>query len=293
MKLIFTSPFLLVSSYLFCQLPDCDIWLLDIKDSVGRISFHNPVNITSRKGYDNQPAFSPDGKYILFSSQHDSAGQTDIYKYELATKKITQFTHTPTSEYSPTFIPDGKNISVVMVEKDSAQRLWKFSLSPLKAGNMQCGGCACIMQTVDSVGYHCWINKDSVAIFVLTKPSFTLQLANINSQKTQVIADSIGRCMRMKEGTLWFTTKVNHFHNVYEYNLKTKKITAKGAIESEDYCFYGNQIWSCSENTIVSGYMNNKIGSNRIMNLDSYGIMKITRITLSPDGKKIALVSNK
>lgn len=294
MKLLFTFALLFVSSYLFCQLPDCDIWLLDIKDSVGRISFHNPINITNRKGYDNQPTFSPDGKYILFSSQHDSAGQTDIYKYDLATKEITQFTHTPTSEYSPTFMPDGKNISVVMVEKDSAQRLWRFPLSPLEGGDTECGGCACIMKNIDSVGYHCWINKDSVAVFILTKPSFTLQVADIHSQKTIMISDSIGRCMRMKEGKLWFTTKTDHFNSVNEHNFKTKQITTKGAIVSEDYCFYGkNGIWSCSGNTIIAGYINNKQGADEIANLKSYGITKITRIAISPDRKRIALVSNK
>src|SRR3989304_1572957 len=111
------------------QLPDTDIWLLDIKDSAEQISFHHPVNITNRKGYDNQPVFSPNGKYILYSSQPDSGCATDIYKYDLKTKTITQFTKTQTSEYSPTFMPDGKNISVVMVEKDSVQRLWKFPLT--------------------------------------------------------------------------------------------------------------------------------------------------------------------
>src|ERR1035437_4946378 len=287
MKLIFTSAICLLTSYIsFAQLPDCDIWLLDIKDSAGNITFSNTVNITHRKGYDNQPAFSPDGKYILYSSQRDSTGQTDIYKYEIATKKITQFTHTSTSEYSPTFMPDGKNISVVMVEKDSAQRLWKF---PLTGGEP-----VCIMKNIDSVGYHSWINKDSVAVFILTKPSFTLQVADIRSQKTIVIADSVGRCMRMKDGTLWFTTKYGHFNNVYEYNLKSKKTLFKGVIESEDYCFYGkSNIWSCSENTIVSGYMNSNAGADEIINFESFGITKITRITLSPDGKKISVVSNK
>ena len=286
MKLVFTFAFSLLTSYLYCQLPNCDIWLLDIKDSAGNISFSNPVNITHRKGYDNQPAFSPDGKYILYSSQKDSAGQTDIYKYDIASGTTTQFTHTATSEYSPTFMLDGKNISVVMVEKDSAQRVWKF---PIAGGEP-----SCIMKNVDSVGYHCWINRDSMAVFILTRPSFTLQLANINIQKTKVIADSIGRCMRMRDGALWFTTKAGHFNSLYEYNLRSKKITLKGVIESEDYCFYGkSDLWSCSDNTIVAGYMNNKAGADELANLESYGITKIARITLSPDRKQIAVVSIK
>ncbi len=291
MKFVFPSALCLLTSYMsFAQLPACDIWLLDIKDSAGQLAFHNPVNITNRKGfdnrYDNQPAFSPDGKYLLYSSQRDSTGQTDIYRYDLKTKTTTQFTKTPTSEYSPTFISDEKNISVVMVEKDSAQRLWKF---PLAGGEP-----TCIMKNVDSIGYHCWINKDSLAIFVLTKPSFTLQVVNINSQKPKIIADSIGRCMRMRDGSLWYTTKAGHFNNVYEYSLKSKDPYIKGMIESEDYLFRGKyEIWSISDNAIISGYMNSKTGATEIINLEKFGITKPARIALSPDEKKLAIVSVK
>ncbi len=276
---------LLSTVYCFSQLPDCDIWLLDIKDSAGTLSLSNPVNITNRKGYDNQPAFSPDGKYLLYSSQADGTLQTDIYKYDIKTKISTPFTQTPTSEYSPTFMPDGKNISVVMVEKDSAQRIWKFPL----AG----GAPTCIMQNAKEVGYHTWINKDSLALFILTKPSFTVQLVNVATQKATIIADSVGRCMRMKDHVLWYTTKIGILNNVFEYHPKAKKPVWKGEIESEDYCFYKKDIWSCSENSIVSGYMNSKTGAVEIANLESYGIKKITRISISPDGKKIAVVSNK
>ena len=288
MKFKFTSTLLLLTSYFcFSQLPDCDIWLLNIKDSSGKISFSNPENITKRKGYDNQPAFSPDGKYILYSSQRDSGGSTDIYKYDFKTKTISQFESTPaTSEYSPTFLSDGKNISVVMVEKDSTQRLWKFPLS----------GAApiCIMESVKAIGYHGWINKDSVTLNVLTKPAFTLQIANIHTQKTFIVADSIGRCMKMRDGNLWYTTQAGHFQNVFEFSPKSKTSYIKGMIESEDYLLIGKyEVWSISDNSIVSGYMNSKLGATEVVNLEQFGITKPTRITVSPDGKKLAVVSNK
>jgi dipeptidyl aminopeptidase/acylaminoacyl peptidase len=279
---IFSCPL----AFLYAQLPDCDIWVFDIEDSAGNIVFHDPVNITSRKGYDNQPVFSPDGKYILYSSQHDNEGQTDIFKYNLNTKKVSRFTTTSTSEYSPTFTPDEKNISVVMVEKDSVQRLWKF---PLNSGNP-----VCIMNTVKGIGYHCWINKDSVALFILTKPAFTLQIANVHTQKTTVLADSIGRCMKMRDGNLWYTTKAGPFWNVFEYDVKSQTSILKGIIESEDFLLIGaNEIWSLSENSIVSGYMNSKAGAIEIVNLSKFGIINPARITMSPDGKKFAVVSVK
>ncbi len=287
MKRLLTSAFcLLTSHFVFAQLPDCDVWLLDIKDSAGQVSFKNPVNITNRKGYDNQPAFSPDGKYLLYTSQKDSAGQTDIFRYDMKSKAITQFTKTATSEYSPTFMADGKNISVVMVEKDSVQRVWKF---PLAGGEP-----TCIMPKIKDIGYHTWINKDSMAVFVLTKPSFTIQIFNIAIQKPALVADSIGRCMRMRNGKLWFTTKSSAFNNVFELSFGNKQATMVGIIETEDYCFYGkNDVWSISDNAIVSGFMTGKEGATELENLSKFGITKPTRITISPDGKKLAVVSNK
>lgn len=282
MKFAFTlSISILLSAVSFAQLPDCDIWLFDIKDSAGQISFHNPVNITNRKGYDNQPAFSPDGKYILYSSQRDSGGQTDIYKYDLITKQISQFTKSSSSEYSPSFMPDGKNISVVVVEKDSTQRLWAV---PDKI----------ILPMIDSIGYYCWVNNDSAVLYVLTKPAFTLQIANIHTQKTTVIADSIGRCMKMRNGNLWYTTKAGHFWNVFEYSPKLKTSHIKGMIESEDFLLAGKyEIWSISDNAIISGFMNSKLGAREIFNPGIFGITKPTRISISPDGRKLAVVSNK
>src|SRR3972149_6019486 len=142
----------------------------------------------------------------------------------------------------------------LLMENDSAQRLWKF---PLAGGKP-----TCIMKNVDSIGYHCWINKDSVAIFVLTKPAFTLELVNIYTQNTFVVADSIGRCIQMRDGNLWFTTKAGHFQNVYEYSLKSKTAYIKGMIESEDYCFRGKyEVWSVSDHAIISGFMNSKLGA--------------------------------
>lgn len=270
---------------LFAQLPNCDIWLLDVKDSAGQIQLLNPVNITHHAGYDNQPSFSPDGTYLLFSSQRDSTGQTDIYKYDFQSKVTSRFTYTATSEYSPTFMPDGNNISVVMVERDSVQRLWRFPL--------QGGDASCIMNNIDSIGYHCWINRDNIALFMLTEPAFTLQIVNIHSQKTVLVADSIGRGIKMKNKTLWYTTKYGDFNKLFEYDLSLKQALYKGAIENEDYCFWGNsQVLSCSKNILISGYVNSKLGVIEIMNLEQLGILKPSRLCVSPDGKKMAIVSN-
>src|SRR6266550_6831098 len=108
--------------------PSTDIFLVPLSIEDGRPVVGMPINVTNRPGYDNQPSFTPDGRAFLFTSIHDG-GQSDIYRYDLASKQITRVTTTPESEYSATVMPGGERFSVVRVETDSTQRLWSFALN--------------------------------------------------------------------------------------------------------------------------------------------------------------------
>src|SRR5215831_541218 len=102
--------------------PPSDIYIVDVrnehnyKTGTDTLKFGDPKKITDFAGYNNQPVFMPDGKSILYTSNRTK--QTDIYRYDLETGRTTQVTNTPESEYSPTLMPDRKNISVVRVEAD-------------------------------------------------------------------------------------------------------------------------------------------------------------------------------
>ncbi|MCW3072170.1 MAG: hypothetical protein JWO44_2060 [Bacteroidetes bacterium] len=286
----------LLSQTLFAQLPNTDIWLLDIKATKDTVILSNPVNITNRAGYDNQPSFSPDGKYILYTSIRDEK-QSDIYKYDLKTKQVSQFTNTPaTSEYSPTFMPDGKNISVVMVEPDSVQRLWKF---PIKGGAP-----SLVMDKVDSIGYHCWITKDSLALVMITEPP-SIHVVNTKTQKENAFADNAGRCLQKfptQAGIGFFymvkENKSDSLLKLHISNSKYRNTAAREPIvlgkEIQDYAI----IWNVYQPVIIYG---NKSSLTAIgyfsdwyagsLKLSQYGIKNITRIAISPDGTKMAIVA--
>ncbi len=286
----------------FPQLPDTDIWLFDLKDSSGFLSVSNGVNITNRPGYDNQPSFSPDGSYVLYTSIRDK--QADIYKYDLKKKNITQLCNTEESEYSPMVAPDKKSISVVRVEKDSAQRIWKFPVKGKPEFSL-------VMDKIDSVGYYWWYNKDSMAMFILTEP-FSLQLVNIHKQEPKIIALNIGRCFRWsKMGPLYYFQR-NTFGKgteaVMTYFKDEKEsgaaIVLNSLVGSEDYVVLSTELFvgkgridnfimaKDSELFFASSIYLDK-GWIKFANLEKYNITKITRIAISPDQKRIAIVSNK
>ena len=50
------------------ELPECDIFLFDLVDSADEMKVSNGRNVTQRKGYDNQPWFTPDSRSFLFSA---------------------------------------------------------------------------------------------------------------------------------------------------------------------------------------------------------------------------------
>lgn len=115
----------LVAPSAAAQAPDTEIWLAPLSRAGGGLTVDEPVNVTNRPGYDNQPWFLPDGRAFLFVAQHD--GQTDVFRYDLRRRTAARLTSTPESEYSPMLTPDGTAITVVRVEADSSQHLWLFS----------------------------------------------------------------------------------------------------------------------------------------------------------------------
>ncbi len=274
----------------FAQMPNTDIWLFDMKDEGGKIAFSNPANITNRVGYDNQPSFSPDGNSLYYTAMQND-NQTDIFSYNLKTKKTNQFTKTATSEYSPMFTPDGNFISVVMVEPDSAQRIWKF---PIKAGAPEL-----ITEKVDSIGYYCWTGEDRLATFILTNPT-SLQVFNLQMQKPLKVSanEEIGRSIQTHNNEeLLFMTKstTGNYIQICKTNFQSYfHLVSSDAIkiigEGEDFIVYKNAILMCSTTEIYCYKFETKQWQ-KLDDFAKYGIKNITRIAVSGVSKKLAIVA--
>jgi hypothetical protein len=63
------------------------------------------------RALDQQPAWSPDGNTLYFTS--DRSGVANVYAYELATKKLHQVTNVLTGAYMPEPSPDGRSLVYV------------------------------------------------------------------------------------------------------------------------------------------------------------------------------------
>lgn len=167
------------------QSPDTDIYMADLLRTDGGLRLGEPINITGRAGYDNQPHFVYD-THTIWYTRIDDSGQADIWRFRDGTH--TNVTATaPESEYSATPLPDGSGMSVIRVERDSTQRLWRFDADG--------GSARVVFEAVAPVGYHAWADADRVAMFVLGQPA-TLQLGDVRTGAARMIASSIGRSIQ-------------------------------------------------------------------------------------------------
>lgn len=84
----------------------------------------NPTKITSEdSGHSYMHSWSPDGKKLIFTGQRNN--QFDIWSIDIATKKETPLTNTPTLDDGPEYSPDGKWIYFNSV-RTGTMKLWRM-----------------------------------------------------------------------------------------------------------------------------------------------------------------------
>lgn len=265
--------------------PATDIYLAELRDRVGRLEIGAPVNATRRPGYDNQPFFVADGRSFVYTAIVD--GQADAFRYEIASGQRVRLTATPESEYSPTPLPDGSGFSVVRVEADSTQRLWRFDWDGTHA--------ALVLPNVKPVGYHAWGDMHTVALFVLGQPA-TLQLADTRTGTTTQSAVDVGRGLQALPGR-WVTfvqKGADSAWSIAELDLRTRTTrplvrTLKGAdlyARTPDGVLLmaqGSKVyqWSAARGTEWE----------EVADFAGAGLENITRLAVSPRGDRLALVA--
>jgi len=273
----------------FSQLPETDIWLFKIekpgKPEAKYIVTYS-LNINNRPGYDNQPAFTPDGKSLLYVSIKEDK-QADIYRYDIKSKLHTNITKSKVSEYSPAILPDGSGFSCVVVEEDSAQRVWMigFDGSFIKFAN----------DVTDSVGYYSWLNADTMLYYKLTNPH-SLRVLNLKSGKDVWICDNPSRAFRLIPATSHFIYAIKNDSvlefRIYNPALKESKVYTTYISGNEDFIWHAELGLIKAENSDLLNYNEKTKKWEVLFSFGNLGIKKITRFTFDPKTKQLAVVSN-
>ena len=279
---------LCLSVFAVGQLPKTSITLFEIGvEDENPLS--NPQYLTgfNPDGYNNQPSFF-DTDILYLTSDWKAKGQTDILKLNLKSKSLTKITDTSESEYSPNLTPDRQGISCINVPpgqtgEGQIQLLWKYPISRANMGDA-------ISYDIENVGYHHWIDRTQVALFLVDDPNELVILNVLNGDITE-IDKNVGRCFKVdKNGDLLYVHKAAH--NIWylkTYNLITgrKSIIGETKSGSEDFDFLEDGSLIMGKGSMLF-QMSDVGGWKEMMDLKQFGVEKITRLAIR--NNKIAIV---
>lgn len=273
---------------LFAQAPDSETFLFSIDKKDGKYTFTNGKNITNNKGYDNQPSFSPDNKSILFTtSRRDN--NFDIYEYNLTDGKISPLVNSEDNEYTAksfdektiNFVREGKDDQLMTVFKYDRQTKKETSAFKIK----------------EPIAYYAfnkngealvWVRYASMMNFVDPEKNINRYVANYAQPSVPHLipnTNNFSFMQRHPDDSLW----------IKEFNPQTQAVRpiVQSKDEKKDYAWMpdgslltgsGSKLFRFDEKTDKDWQL--------IADLSSFGIKDITRMSVSSDGKHLALVSN-
>lgn len=275
--------------------PPTEIYLAPLTKDGDALKVGAALNISNSPGYDNQPFFTRDGASILFTSARGGSSATDIYRYDIATRRVVRITDTPESEYSPTIRPDGQHISVIRVEADGTQRLWQFTLDGQRP--------ALLLADVKPVGYHAWMDDRTLALFVLGQPP-TLQVADTRTGKATTVVSGIGRSIqKMPDGAISFVRRESPDGKSAVFTIVKLARTAAGTFDTSvlvappapaadpDMAWTPDGLLLVASGGRLFGWRPAFPGWKPLADLNALGLQNVSRLAVSPKGDFLAIVA--
>ena len=274
--------------------PSTDIWLAALVREEGELTIPDLGRATDRDAYDNQPSFLLDGSAILHTAALDRT-QTEIMRLggggagsgagSGASERLTRTEEA--SEFSALQIP-GQDAFSAIHEIRGKQYLWRYDLSGASLGP--------IFATAEPVGYHAWANERVVAMFILGDPP-TLQVGDAVSGEIRVVAERPGRSIHRIPGT----EEISFVRKVSDEEWWIERLDpAAGTTERITRTLPGREDYAWTpEGEILLGddsrlfVWSGGLDWTEIADFADLGLAGITRLAVSPDGARIAIVANR
>jgi hypothetical protein len=271
--------------------PDTEVHLFDLTLKGGSYQLKNGKNISNNKGYDNQPYFTENNKSILFVSMRDGK-QTDVFEYNIKSKKSKQLTDTPHSEYSPKTVGKTGNVSFVSEGFNPYQSVWQLD----RKTNKQ----SWLFNSKEPVGYY-QHNELTGDVLFWSRYGWSVQYLNLKRNESRFVSgnaipsspqripnsDRFSFVHRQSNGEVW----------IKSFDPKDFSITPVAPIYNSNYDY----AWA--PNGDIVKIDNNRLYVWRSGNKDMQWKAgqdftklfkgKIGRLAISNNGKNIALVENR
>ncbi len=265
------------------SVPSTDIVLVSLPAALSGVDPGKAVDVAVARGYDNQPAWAPDGRSLMYTRIADGQ-QADAYRFDVNTGRTIRVTTTTQSEYSPTPLVDGQ-WTCIHVDDDGTQRLARYN----RQGRFE----SFVRADVTGVGYHRWLSNDQLAVFVVADPP-QLELLNPSGSARTTVASNIGRSLnRTAAGHLAFVAPGDDgTARLHEYNPVSGVITTYAALPSASV----DLVWLADDSALVADgrtlyrWQRNADQWQPLVNLARSIHGDITRMAADPSGVWLALV---
>ncbi|MEP6763768.1 MAG: M20/M25/M40 family metallo-hydrolase [Gemmatimonadaceae bacterium] len=266
--------------------PSTDVYLVPLTLSAALPKVGAPLNVTHRDGYDNQPMFATDSRSLYYTSTRADA-QADIYRYNFSTGLAVPVHQTRESEYSAFPTAGDSAITVIRVEADSTQRLWKMPTSDVAPSVM--------FPNVKPVGYFAQADDSTWALFVLGSPA-TLQIAHTTRSSTDTVARNIGRSLHRIPGTtsVSYVQKGSTGWFVMSYNPNTKRadtLVRTVSDKSEDVVWADSTTLLSASGAKLYAWKRGTTTWTEVGDFGYAALDTITRLSVSRNGQWLALAA--
>lgn len=270
-----------------------DLYLFSLeRTGKGEYHLHSPkfLNSFNRGGYNNQPSFTPSGD-LLISVRKQGETQNDIWLLSLNSKKYKRLTRTSAFEYSPRIHPDEEQLTVLrkVGETPLDQQVCNIHL---RTGDMHC-----LTPSIKDIGYYTWLSEKELGLWRIENNTNRLSYYNTEDGKSRRITTSIGRTLHSdKNGSLYYVHKfTDEFWYIKKYNPSTSAIDiiTQTIGKNEDFAMTAEGTIFMGKDNILYSFHPGAKEWTKVADLSIYGIKFISRLAISADGKKLALVATK
>ena len=270
------------------EFPESDIFLFDLNLDDADNALSGGRNVTARAGYENQPSFVQDGKSFLFSQS--VGGETEIFEYLIESGETRQVASIDGNEFSPqpspdnravSFVTDGPNanMSVWQIQRDSDEPEWVLRH----------------LAEREPIGYYCW-NRRTGDLLFWSRYGFSLRLVNTGETETHyVTGDAVPSSPQQIPGTDRFSFVHRQGNGqvwIKELDPQTRSVRPLVAISGSN-AHYGwtpdGQILRIQE-TALNRWSPESGAWSKVADLPALGVASATRLAVSPDGTRIAIV---
>ena len=278
--------FIIFTAHFTFSQNNTEVYVVNIAPAYEGLELLNLENISKNKGYNNQPSFTSN-ELLLFSGNNE--GQSDIAEYSLKTKTKKWFNKkTEGGEYSPQKFPSNNDVAAVRLDKDGLQRLYRYS--------SEMGSSSEIIKDLQ-VAYFAFYNDKKMLATVLDGDKMDFVLIDLQSKKADTLFYNAGRSLqKIPDSNSMSYSLINENGNLDLYLLDMNNFESFFVTELpigiQDYVWLNDtQILIGSGNKL---YMYDTLGDSewtRVASLEEHGLKNITRMAISPNGKKLAIVA--